>query len=456
MAGIGFELEKAVREDSYLSSVRGYLYAGVISSGPWLVSVVALSFLGVFSAAFLTFEEAGLFAATVTHTFAVSLITTGLLQMVVTRYLADELYWERTDSVAPTFVAVLVLSSGVQFVVINLLLSTTDLPLAYRLPAASLYVAICGTWVCMIFLSAARDYLSIAVAFTAGYAISFAAAIYLGSRYGLSAYLVGFAAGQVIALGLLASRVFAEFELERSFDTGFAGHFKLYPDLAAIGFVYNLALWVDKFVFWLSPRGVNTDSFLNVFPIYDTTFFVSSLAMVPALALFTVNLETDFYRGYKQFYAGIQNRASLQELLDSKAVMGRSLKLGLLTLFKVQAVVALLATTVIAPFAVRVYNLPGYAGLFRVMVIAMSVQAFLMFAVLVLLYLDMRGSALIVVSVFMLTNLGFTTLSVPWGVEFYGYGFLASSVVSVAVSLALLHNRFRKLEYLTFVRQPLM
>ncbi|MEW6636105.1 MAG: exopolysaccharide Pel transporter PelG [Actinomycetota bacterium] len=456
MAGIGFELQRTIQEDSYLSSVRGYLYAAVLSAGPWLLSVVALGVLGIVSAAFLSDVEVTLFAATVTHTFAVTLITTGIVQMVVTRYLADQLYLGNVKVVAPTFVAVLVLTSGLQFVVTSLLLAGTELPLGYRLPVASLYVAISGIWVSMVFLSAARDYVPIVLSFGVGYAISFAAAAGLGSRYGLAAYLAGFTAGQVVVLALLASRVLAEFELERPFSLEFLGHFRRYPALVAIGFVYNLALWIDKLVFWLGPTGVDVGSFLDVFPVYDTSFFVASLAMVPALAMFTVSIETSFYEHYRRFYEAIQLRRGYGELVAAKSGMTGSLKRSYLSLLKLQAGIALLAVTLLTPAIMRTFDVPqGYWGIFRVLAVGTSMQVFVLFTVLLLLYLDMRGSALISVCTFLVTNLAFTALTVPLGYGFYGWGFLASSFVSATVSITLLADRFRRLEYLTFVRQPM-
>lgn len=456
MAGIGFELQKAVREESYLGAIRGYFYAAVISSGPWLISVVALSLLAVFSTPFLSQEATALFAATITHTFAVSLITTGVIQMVVTRYLADEMYLQRTESLAPTFVAVLALSSGAQFVVINVCLTFTELPLGYRLPATSLYVAVSGIWVAMIFLSAARDYVSIVAAFGIGYLTSFAVALALGARYGISAYLWGFAAGQLVLLGLLVWRVLAEFELKESFKLDFVGHFRRYPSLIAIGFVYNLALWIDKIVFWVSPRQVNAGSFLGVFPIYDTSFFVASLVIMPSLAVFIVSIETDFYLNYKRFYEVIQYKLSLGELFAAKRGMMESLRRSYLTLFKIQSLTTLIAATLLTPVLARAFDIPeGYLPLFRLLMVGMSVQVFLLLTVLILLYLDLRGSAVIVCCAFLATNLAFTLVTVPLGYSLYGYGFLASSVVSVIVAVALLMNRFRNLEYLTFARQPL-
>ena len=456
MAGIGFELQRAIREDSYLSAIQSYLYAAVISSGPWLLSVMSLSMLGVMSTSFLSQQATALFAATITHTFAVSLVTTGLFQMVVTRYLADQMYLNETGSIAPTFVSVMVLSSAAQFLVLNVLLTLTDLPLSFRLPAIALYVSVSGIWMAMIFLSAARDYVSIVLAFGTGYLVSFLAAVVIGSRFGPEAYLGGFAVGQVLTLGLLTARVFAEFEQPRSLDLEFSGHFRRYPALIAIGFLYNLGLWADKMVFWLSPRAVDVGNYLNVFPSYDTSFFVASLVIVPALAVFTINIETSFYENYKRFYAAIQDKRGLDELLDAKRGMLKSVRGSYLTLLKIQGGLALLVTTLFTPPLMRIFDIPQDSWhVFRIMILSMSVLVFLLFTILILMYLDMRGSVLIVCSVFAATNLGFTALLLPLGEAFYGYGFLASSIVGTGVSLALLADRFAKLEYLTFVRQPL-
>jgi polysaccharide biosynthesis protein PelG len=457
VAGVGFELRQAIHGDNHLSAIRGYLYAAVISAGPWLLSVLTLSLLGLISTSFLSQHATVLFAATITHTFAISLITSGLIQMVVTRYLADQLYLDKTALIAPTFVSVVVLSAGAQFVLINVLLISTGLPLSYRLSAATLYVAVSEIWIAMIFLSAARDYVSIALSFAVGYLVSFVAAIGLGSAFGVHAYLIGFAAGQVLTLGLLVARVLTEFETTEAFNFEFVGYFRRYPALIGIGFFYSLALWVDKIAFWLSPQGMDVGTYLKVFTPYDTIFFAASLvSFVPALVLFTVHLETDFYEYYKRFYAAILEKRSLGNLREAKEGMAMSIRTSYLALLKVQSGLVLLVVTLLTPTIMQVFNVPQeHWDTFRVVVVSMSVQVFLLFTTLILQYLDLRGSVLIVTAVFLATNLGFAVPTILLGHQFYGYGFLASSIISVVTSFILLAERFKKLEYLTFMRQPL-
>lgn len=455
MAGIGFELRKAVHEAPYLHTIKGYLFAAVISSGPWLLSVLALSLLGMVSLAFLPQEARDLFAATTTHSFAISLITIGLIQMWVTRYLADRLYVNDLEAVAPTFIAVLTLSSFAQFVLMHLLFMTTNLPYDYRMPAVSLYLSISGIWLAMVFLSAARDYISIVLAFAVGYAISFVAAILLGTRFGPSAYISGFAAGQGLTLGLLIWRVLAEFDPKFAFSTTVFGYVRRYPSLLVIGLLYNLAFWIDKVLFWFSSEGVNVGTFLKVFPVYDTSFFLASLTVVPALAVFIVKIETEFYDHYKGFYAAIANKRSWKEIMAAKEGMVRAIPASYLTLFKIQSAIALL-TIALTPAVMHALRIPeNYWYVFRVAVLAIGVQVFLLITVLILLYLDLRGSVLIISTVFFCTNVGFTLLTIRGGYAYYGYGFLYASMISLFVALVILDNRLRNLEYLTFTRQPL-
>jgi uncharacterized membrane protein len=455
MAGIGFELRKAVQEASYLGAIRGYLYAAVISSGPWLLSVLTLTLLGVISLAFLPQESRDLFSATMTHSFAISLITVGFIQMVVTRYLADRLFMHDTKALAPAFVAVLTLSSIAQFVLMHALLATTALSLQYRVAAAALYVAISGIWLAMIFLSAARDYVSIVLAFLIGYGVSAIAALSMSLPLGPNGYLIGFASGQFLLLMLLVWRVLAEFPSGESFSVAVFGHARRYPSLLAIGIIYNLAFWIDKFAFWFSPEGMDARTFLRMFPPYDTSFFIASLTIVPAIAVFIVKIETQFYDHYRAFYAAIANKRSWKEISAAKEAMVAAMPGTYLTLAKIQAGIALL-TIGLTPLIMSSLRIaPSFWYIFRIAVVALGVQMFLLVTILILLYLDLRGSVLIVSCVFLITNLGFTLITIRAGYAFYGYGFLFSSLVTLVLALIILDNRMRNLEYLTFVRQPL-
>ena len=49
MAGIGFELKKMLKDDSWFGLLKTYTYAGAISSGPWVLSILGIMLVGLMS-----------------------------------------------------------------------------------------------------------------------------------------------------------------------------------------------------------------------------------------------------------------------------------------------------------------------------------------------------------------------------------------------------------------------
>jgi len=136
MAGIGFELRKLLKRDSYFSLIQAYTYAGIIGAGPWVLSILGVQAIGFMSLAvvvpdFLITQ----FQVSVTHLTADSLILTGFLQLAFTRYISDRLFEKRDDRVLPNFVGALQLTmliSGAVGLVVTMVfiaLSAPDLAL---------------------------------------------------------------------------------------------------------------------------------------------------------------------------------------------------------------------------------------------------------------------------------------------------------------------------------------
>jgi len=102
MAGIGFELRKILSRDSYTATLRAYLYAGLISSGPWVLSIISVMLVGVISVGMLLPNAlVGQFLMTVTYLMASSLILTGGVQWLFTRFVSDRLFERKYEQILP-------------------------------------------------------------------------------------------------------------------------------------------------------------------------------------------------------------------------------------------------------------------------------------------------------------------------------------------------------------------
>ena len=106
MAGIGFEIRKLLRKESYTGLLQAYAYAGVISSGPWVLSIIGILVIGLMSATVVVPNILiSQFQVSVTYLMLSSLIFTGAMQLGFTRFIADRLFEKKDDMVLPTSTA---------------------------------------------------------------------------------------------------------------------------------------------------------------------------------------------------------------------------------------------------------------------------------------------------------------------------------------------------------------
>lgn len=456
MAGIGFELRKLLRQDSYFALVRAYSYAGLISSGPWVLSIVGLVVIGILSnnivAPSILVTQ---FQVSVTYLIAGSLIITGMVQLSFTRWVSDRLYEKKSDMIVPNFAGVLL--------VINLVGGTAAVVLAftvfreegawYRMLMVAGFVTLCDIWIATIFMSGLKFYKTIVALFGGGYALSVLLAMLL-SEWGRDGLLAGYVLGQFLMLAGMLFIVLRSFPADKlvAFDCFAPG--AMLPSLMAVGFLYNLAIWVDKMIFWYTPQ---TSSWvvgpLRASVIYDLPIFLAYLSIIPGMAVFLVRFETDFVEWYDSFYNTVRDGGSLEEIARMRDGMTLAIRQGLFDIVKIQTL-AVLLMVVFAPalferLGISALNLP----LFYVDAVAASVQVALLAVMNVFFYLDRRRSVLAVVALLVVLNIVLTFASIQLGVSFYGYGFALAMLASLVFGLLLLEHKLSRLEYETFMLQ---
>src|SRR5688500_3964317 len=93
--------------------LRAYVVAGVVGSGPWVISISSMLLIGVVSTRLnLSPELITPFLATVTYLMATSLTLSGMLQLLFVRFIADRLFEKREEAVAPNLLGALVVTTA--------------------------------------------------------------------------------------------------------------------------------------------------------------------------------------------------------------------------------------------------------------------------------------------------------------------------------------------------------
>lgn len=454
MAGIGFKLQKLLSGDDYTSTVKAFAFSTLITAGPFLITIALIVFIQFIAKDSLTDRGLSYLQSLVTYCYAFSLVTVGPSYLVLTRYVADEYYRGHVTSFTASFFSAVTINLLVWGPLVFWYFSGLGVGWNIKLCAVLLYMLAVAIWLAMIFLSAAQDYWQVSRAFILGLLCSLAAAWFLGRQHGLPGYFAGFVLGQFVVLLGLLDAIFKEFGYWEATDHQWLSYFRIHPRLAAIGFFYNLGIWIDKFAFWISPEGEWLDPRLRYAPIYDTPMFVAYLTIMPAMVYFFLLIETDFFGKYHNYYNAVQNQEGLPVLERRREGIVRSLNFNLGKALTVQTICSGFAL-MLAPWIIWVLQMdPVQLSVLRMGTYSAYLQACSLILMNIILYFDQTEDAFKVSALFCIGNAVFTEITLHLGLLSYGYGYGLACLLSSALAVYYLIDRVKDLHYWTFSRQP--
>ncbi|WP_417276155.1 exopolysaccharide Pel transporter PelG [Castellaniella sp.] len=455
MAGIGFELRKILAKDSLGSTVRAYFYAGLISSGPFILSILGILLIGLLTTSLVQPpSDVTQFQVSVTYLMASSLIVSGGFQLAFTRYISDLIFDKHDEWVLPSYNAVclaVTMLSGVLGIVLMFTVFTGQ-SLVYRLLMLMGFVILGNIWMAVIFLASIKQYRAILLVFAMGYGITVVGSVSL-LHYGAEGLLTGFVIGHAILLLGANGLIWHNYRSEHYLSGEFFQWRKLYVSLAFVGIFFNLGIWADKFIFWYSATGQSVIGPLRASLIYDIPIFLAYLSIIPGMAMFLLRIETDFVDQHHAFYSAVLGGGSLEDIDAKHAGMVRSAREGLYEILKIQILVCLLVMI----FGEHLLNALGistlYMPLLQIDVVAAALQVLFLGTLNIFFYLDRRDIVLWLSGLFLLLNIVFTVLTLYLGPTSYGLGFAGAMLVMVVVSIYSLDRCFAKLQFRTYMMQ---
>jgi polysaccharide biosynthesis protein PelG len=454
LAGIGFELRKLIRGDSYLSLLQGYAYAGLISSGPWVLSITVLILIGILSVPVLS-SPVGVtqFQTIITYLIALSLVATGLVQLGFCRYCADRIFQNEPFRLLPNFNGLVLLvtavAGGLAFPLSFFLFQAQSIQFRILLPTT--FVVLCNVWIAVILLSGLKAYREVLLNFAVGYGSILGLAFFL-RHGGLEGLMLAFLTGQALLLTGMTRVIFASYPSPRFLEFDFLRRGRMFTSLILAGFVFNLGIWVDKLVFWFHPyTSSGVIGPLRSSEVYDLPIFLAYLAIIPGMAVFLIRMETDFVEYYNKFYDAVRAGGSLDEIYESKDEMVQIARQGIFDILKIQALAAI-GVYFSGPILLRLAGISElHLPLLYIDVAGVSFQVVFLGLLNICFYLDLRQRVLLLTGLFAGLNLVLSLASIVAGPFFYGYGFAVSLIIAIMVGLILLNRDFDRLVYRTFM-----
>lgn len=455
MAGIGFELRKLLKKDSYLSLIQAYGYSGLVGSGPWVLSIVGIMIIGVLSVRLGTQEKVvRSFLISIAYLIACSIISGAWLQLMLTRYVSDLIFAKKIHEILPNLLGALLVTS-LSSLIVALLFWPLFLgeSLFYRLLMLSNLVVLSNIWVLVVMLSGLRNYKQVIATFFIGYSLSILLSFLL-RNYGLEGLLGGFLLGQAMMMYIMLGLMVNEYKANELIRFDFLDKNKAFYSLAAISVLYNFGVWIDKLIFWFNP--ITSEAVIGPLRssvIYDPPIFLAYLSIIPGMAVFILRMEADFVDKYDDFYNAIRGGSSLSTIQKLKSSMLDTIRLSFLEIFKVQAITALVLI-IAANSILTIFNIStNYRVLFSIDVAAVGTQVILLSVFNVLFYLNKRHTILGLCLFFAVANFLFTFFSQYLGPSYYGYGFAIAVLSTTLIGFLTLNHKLANLEYETFMLQ---
>ena len=457
MAGIGFALERLYRSPALGDRVASFAHASIVAAGPCLLTVLCIWLIGATISEQEGKTTIAAFRALIIYSFALSFVVTAPIALVSARLISDKLHdLELLDIPAIMLTAfgcsalLVVVSAAILFGV------PLDLDPAVAVAAVVNCSLIGLIWVACLFSSLTRDYTVVTAFFALGMTL---AVVGVKSGYelrpALEIMLWCFNIGLAITLFGLLARIISTFPFAVNDMVAptlqFARSVAAYWPIALGGLCGAIGVWVDKWIVWLSPYGVQIQYGLLHAPLYDSAMFLSYLVVVPAYAAFIIHLEVRFFRNYRLFYSSILKHATLAQI----QAHGRRLRdetIASLSSIALPQLVVCALVAVSAPALVDLLDMQfRQVGTLRLGVIGAVFQFLFITCSSLTLYFDRRALFLILQLIFLTLNGGLTFLLLALGANYLGLGFLAASAISALSAYLALARTLHRLDYLTFI-----
>ncbi len=451
MAGIGFELQRVLKQGGVTGAFKVAIAGIIIVAGPWLVSILGIFSLSRF-AGFALAEGSGLFTAAIVYSYAFSLFLFGGIHYIFTRYVSDLIYIRNNSRAFSALLlsmlfigglSVLTGSAGVYFIHTDQISNL----LVYRISAVLLFVSVNLIWLVMIFITLLKKYMTIFLVYLLGMGFSFVSVYFLGQEYKLAGAIAGFSIGQVsilIMLLLLIRRYITPGSLIREFRP-MMGYFRKYAYLFLAGVLYSAGIWIDKIVLWFVSGSHIEGTYLVLFEEYDITVYFANLTLIPGLVYFMVFSETNFYAALRRFLLKMSTRI-YSGIQEEKYRLLKTMRSGLIEQSLFQGVITL--GLIILAGGINVSLLGGLSTITTIRLVLGGVFFHLLFLTLLtfLFYLERYKESFITQLSFFSVNFGVTLYSAGLSSPVYGAGYLVAGIVTSFVAAVFLVRGIKRID----------
>ncbi len=456
MAGIAFKLKKVLDKKDLTSLAKAYSYGAFLSAGGWIISIVTILLVGFINIfLFNNSKDVVIYQVSLTYIISLTLIVSSIHHLSFTRFVADTIYDGKEEKIIPNFFGVFILNNFISllFTLFFILFFLKGVNEYFLTGFLFTFLLLSNVWILNILASSVKEYDYVTWVYLIAYLIILLLSSFLG-KLGVSYMLLSFYLGNIFLFFALMYLIFKTYDFEKILSFEFLKSYRKYYELVLIGLFFNLAVWVDEFIFWYTPvTSAPVIGDIRASLIYDIPVSLAYLSIIPGIAIFFIRLEVDFAILYEKYFTGVVEGDTLSGLIFYKNKMIDILRIAIKESVILQGIfnifIYLFSKDIFSALNLPLSSLP----LFYIDLVATQLQLLVMNILAFLFYLDRRKEALIVSFLMFFSNMVFTLISIQLGPYFYGYGTALGMLLSSVVAIYYLKLVIKRLEYETFMLQ---
>ena len=455
MAGIGFELKKLFKKKSLTANLTGVVFSVFTTVGHIVIIILVLLAIRYFLLGQgLSRTDEQLYAAIVLYSFIFPLIFSSGLCIIISRYIADMMWQKRDRDIMASVYGVLATYCLIASPIAIVFLFFAKLSLALSVFAYLLFMLVGIVFILMVYVSALKDYVQIAVSFILGMAVTFIGSYlvirFAANKVDIVTILIGF-----FALGMLIACTGVFLGIKKYFTRssrnyfGFLTYIKKYPFLYVGNTLYTIGMYAQNFVFWANPDTRDSVSIFIFSNDFDFATYLGVMTIIPAVVMFVVRMETTFYEYYREYMSSINVKTG-REIFTAKNLMKRKMWQEFFYVAELQILFSLICVVLGLVLFPQLSVSTNIVEMYPTLACGYVFTYFMFLASTLLQYFENYRDSLKVMLVFVILNPIFNVLTVFLGADFYGTGMIFAAAAGLTASLIYLKRTLDNVDYLIF------
>ena len=461
MAGIGFELKKLFKATGVLGVLRAYGYTGMITAGPMLLGIFYLMGIGIIATHFgLSEQNREFLTSMITYNLLISLFITGILGMVVTRYVSDMLYQEKEEEVIGSLSGSLFIILPVGCFIYGTILIVTGTSMIHVLLNLVMLSELLCVWMMMNYLTAIKNYKGILIGYVISILVSLggSASICFFVPVSIELLLVFVCLGYGVMMCVDILLLYQYFPAKSRAYFAFLHWIDEYKSLVIIGLFSSIGLYSHLVIAWFSNVGKHIQGLYYGAPQHDIPALFAFMTILITNINFVASVEVHFYPKYRKYYDLFNGKGSLGEIKiaekEMKEVLLHELVYTARRQFYATALMLSIGMTLLNKLPLGFDDLMD--GYFRILCVGYGVYAIGNVIMLILMYFtDYEGAGISTLIFAVVTTAG-SIISLNFNVRYYGFAFALGSMAYLVYCIFRLYTFLQNIPFHILASQPMV